>query len=208
MVAVDSYPAPLWYVSPGQISFQMPWESPLAGTSNIQVYNGLGVSQPVSVTLTPYAPGIFQYYPAAGDAESVITHADYSLVTAAKPAVPGENIVVWMTGFGDVAVVPQTGFGSPLGATATTLPNGVSSGRKCDCGLRGPDVRRDRSDPGADSIAGHASGGQSSVSAGDSRRVRKPGCHVVGEATLGWCSGGRWQRILRTAPSWGCPSSS
>jgi uncharacterized protein (TIGR03437 family) len=122
MVAVDSYPAPLWYVSPGQISFQMPWESPLAGTSNIQVYNGLGVSQPVSATLTPYAPGIFQYYPAAGDAESVITHADYSLVTAAKPAVPGENIVVWMTGFGDVAVVPQTGFGSPLRATATTLP--------------------------------------------------------------------------------------
>jgi len=27
-----------------------------------------------------------------------------------------------MTGFGDVAVVPQTGFGSPLEATATTLP--------------------------------------------------------------------------------------
>ena len=30
--------------------------------------------------------------------------------------------MVWMTGFGDVAVVPQTGFGSPLGATAITLP--------------------------------------------------------------------------------------
>jgi uncharacterized protein (TIGR03437 family) len=122
MVAVDSVPAPLWYVSPGQISFQMPWESPLAGSSNIQVYNGLGVSQPVTVTLSLYAPGVFQYYPAAGDLESVITHDDYSLVTAAKPAVPGENIVVWMTGFGDVAVVPQTGFGSPLGATAITLP--------------------------------------------------------------------------------------
>jgi uncharacterized protein (TIGR03437 family) len=129
MVTVDSYPAPLWYVSSGQISFQMPWEAPLSGTSNIQVYNGLGVSELVPVTLTPDAPGIFQYSPAAGDTEGVITHADYSLVTAAKPAVPGEDVVVWMTGLGDVAVVPETGFVSPLGATVTTLPTASLAGQ-------------------------------------------------------------------------------
>jgi uncharacterized protein (TIGR03437 family) len=128
MVAVDSFPAPLWYVSPGQISFQMPWEAPLSGTSSIQVYNGLGVSEPVSVNLSPYAPGVFQYSLAAGDTEGVVTHADYSLVTAAKPAVPGEEIVVWMTGFGDVAIVPDTGFASPLGATVTTLPAATLAG--------------------------------------------------------------------------------
>jgi uncharacterized protein (TIGR03437 family) len=128
MVTVDSQPAPLWYVSPGQISFEMPWEAPLSGTSRIQIYNGLGVSDAVPVTLSPYAPGIFQYYPAAGDTEGVITHADYSLVTAATPAVPGEEIVVWMTGFGDVAVIPDTGFGSPLGSTVTTLPTASLAG--------------------------------------------------------------------------------
>lgn len=128
MVTVNSAPAPLWYVSPAQISFQMPWEAPLAGTSSIQVYNGFGVSQTVPVTLSPYAPGIFQYSLAASDAEGVITHADYSLITAAAPAVPGEQIVVWMTGFGDVAVVPNTGFASPLGATVTTLPTATVTG--------------------------------------------------------------------------------
>jgi uncharacterized protein (TIGR03437 family) len=122
MVTVDGMPAPLWYVSPGQISFQMPWEAPLAGTSNLEVYNGLGVSDEVPVTLSPDAPGIFEYSPAAGDTEGVITHPDYSLVTAAKPAVAGETIVVWMTGFGDVAMVPESGFVSPLGATVATLP--------------------------------------------------------------------------------------
>jgi uncharacterized protein (TIGR03437 family) len=86
------------------------------------------VSDAVPVTLSPYAPGIFQYSPAAGDTEGVITHADYSLVTAANPAVPGEQVVVWMTGFGDVAVVPDTGYGSPLGATAGTLPVASLSG--------------------------------------------------------------------------------
>ena len=128
IVTVDSFPAPLWYVSSGQINFQMPWDAALAGTSSIQIYNGLGVSDAVSVTLSPYAPGVFQYLPAAGDTEGVITRADYSLVTAANPAVPGEQIVVWMTGFGDVAVVPDTGFGSPLRATVTTLPTASLAG--------------------------------------------------------------------------------
>jgi uncharacterized protein (TIGR03437 family) len=128
MVTVDSYPAPLWFVSPGQINFQMPWEAALAGTSSIRVYNGLGASDAVPVTLSPYAPGIFQYSPAAGDTEGVITHADYSLITADNPAVSGEQIVVWTTGFGDVAVIPDTGFGSPLGAIATVLPTASLSG--------------------------------------------------------------------------------
>jgi hypothetical protein len=60
--------------------------------------------------------------------EGVITHADYSLVTSANPAVPGEQIVVWMTAFFDVAVIPDSGFGIPLGATATTLPTATLSG--------------------------------------------------------------------------------
>jgi xyloglucan-specific exo-beta-1,4-glucanase len=128
MVSVDSFPAPLWYVSPGQINFQIPWDAALSGTSTIQIYNGLGVSSAVPVPLAPYAPGIFQYSSESGAAEGVITHADYSLVTAADPAAPGEEIIVWMTGFGDVAVIPDTGFGTPLGVTATLLPTATLSG--------------------------------------------------------------------------------
>ncbi len=128
MVTVDGSPAPLWYVSSRQINFQMPWEAPLAGTSSIQVYNGLGVSNAVPVMLSPNAPGIFEYSVAPGATEGVITHADYRLVTAANPAVSGEQVTVWMTGFGNVAVVPDTGFGSPLGATLTSLPKASLSG--------------------------------------------------------------------------------
>ncbi len=111
MVTVNDQPVPLWYTSPGQINFQMPWEAPETGSVTMRVYNGLGASTEISVPVQANAPGIFAYQ-SQGELEGVITHADYSLVTEASPAVAGEEIVIWMTGFGGVSQVPGTGFPS------------------------------------------------------------------------------------------------
>jgi len=43
-VTVDDQPVPLWYISPGQINFQMPWEAPLQGAAELRVYSGLGAN--------------------------------------------------------------------------------------------------------------------------------------------------------------------
>jgi len=123
MVTANDQPVPLWYVSGGQINFQMPWEVPESGTVAIRVYNGLAASDAVSVPVQPAEPGIFEYQSTAGQIEPVITHADYSLVTSDKPASSGEEIVIWMTGFGDVTSTPATGFPSPVGVLVAGKPS-------------------------------------------------------------------------------------
>jgi uncharacterized protein (TIGR03437 family) len=126
LVTVNDEAAPLWYVSPGQINFQMPWDAPLSGTVQVLVYNGRGVSNPVTVPVTGDAFGVFEYYDSAGTVEGVITHADYTLITASHPASAGETIVLWGTGFGNIAgMAPQSGFPS-MGGNTETNPVTVS----------------------------------------------------------------------------------
>ena len=64
-------------------------------------------------------PSIF----VGADGAPAVTHADYSLVTAANPAHAGETIVIWATGGG--AVTPPVAAGaaapaSPLSWTVNT----------------------------------------------------------------------------------------
>ncbi len=59
-VNVNGVNAPLTYVSPSQINFQLPWETQLApDTVNITVANAGGVSNAEPVTITSTAPSVF-----------------------------------------------------------------------------------------------------------------------------------------------------
>jgi uncharacterized protein (TIGR03437 family) len=113
-VSVNGGNAPLWYVSSGQINFQVPLEAPLQGQASVVVTKDGVASSPVTVALTPYAPSIFTYQRAAGVLDPVIVHAtNNQLVTPASPAVPGEYLVIYGTGIGDLTVLPATGALSP-----------------------------------------------------------------------------------------------
>lgn len=94
-VYVQDWPAPMFYVSDGQINFLMP--SVLApGKVTIRVVRE-GVSGPeVTVTVAEVAPALFQT--AAGYA--IATHADNSVITPDAPAHSGEIIVVYASGLG------------------------------------------------------------------------------------------------------------
>ncbi len=107
--------APLLYVSPTQITFQVPWEfqgvtgsrqTPLSVTLNGQAAASLPLSP-----LPAMAPGIFevnaQHQAAALDASS-------RLIGPANPAWPGSAVSIYGTGLGPVNVPQTDGVPAPL----------------------------------------------------------------------------------------------
>lgn len=140
-VFVDGVPAPLFYVSPTQINFQMPVGAG-TGAVRIVVVNGDELSGFVTAVVQTQVPRMFSYTPADGIATPVVTHADGSVVTPENPAAPGEVLVGYLTG---AAIAPQPVDGEaaaadPLsltvdpavvtigGASATTLFSGATPG--------------------------------------------------------------------------------
>lgn len=122
-VLMNSIAAPLLFASSNQINAQVPWEVRGASTLSVQVMSdGVG-SNTSAISMAETGPGIF-----------VIVHAaDSSLITDAKPAVPGEYLLIYCTGLGAVTNQPADGaaaLGSPLSRTianTTVTIGGVSA---------------------------------------------------------------------------------
>ena len=114
-VKVNGVAAPLYFVSPGQINFQVPWEIPTSGTVSVAVLVNGGSSNTASVAVGTAAPGIF-YDPTSGDA-IVQNTPDYSLNTAANPAPAGSTIVAYLTGSGPVSPATKDGTLAPTDGT-------------------------------------------------------------------------------------------
>jgi uncharacterized protein (TIGR03437 family) len=110
-VTVNNLPAPLYLVSPGQISFLVPY-SVTGSTANVVVKNATGTSNMVTLPLATTSPGIYSVdYSGAGN--GVVLHADYSLVSAASPAKRGETVLVYLTGLGAVSPGVADGVAAP-----------------------------------------------------------------------------------------------
>ena len=107
-VTVGGLTAPLYYVSPGQINFQVPFEI-ATGASSIVVKRGTQSGAARAVQVIPFSPGIF----------TVVHVSDYTIVTPQNPAHAGENLAIFCTGLG----VPETGI--PSGGAAPPVPDPV-----------------------------------------------------------------------------------
>lgn len=100
-VKVNGRPAPVYYISPTQINALAPNDDSVRMVPVEVTVDGVP-SAPFSVMLQQFAPGLFLWQ--ARDV--VATHTDFTLAMAAgtapgaKPAVPGEVIILWGTGFG------------------------------------------------------------------------------------------------------------
>lgn len=111
-VSIGGKAAFVYYISPTQINVQAPDIS--AGDVAVTVTNANGTSNPVTVTAADFAPGFFQVGQYA-----IATHQDGTLVApgsvipGATPAVRGETVILWGTGFGPVSP------GVPAGQTST-----------------------------------------------------------------------------------------
>jgi len=139
-VWVNGVAAPLFYVPPSQINFQVPCEAPLNGAVGVYVTNSGGMSSAQSATIAPYAPGVFTYARTATATDPVIMHyADNSVVTPDKPANPGEILIVYATGVGNLNHMPVTGAASPLSplSQAVDLPTVTVGGAAASVSFAG-----------------------------------------------------------------------
>ncbi|MBV9396859.1 MAG: hypothetical protein JO062_02700 [Bryobacterales bacterium] len=99
-VTVNGIAAPLYYVSPTQINFVMPFEINNATLATVGVINNGTNSNTVTVYVAPTNPGVFSSYDGLGTAAAL--HANFTPITASNSAHVGETISVFLTGLGTV----------------------------------------------------------------------------------------------------------
>ncbi len=105
---VNGSTVPLFYVSPSQINFQMPFVA--SGPATIQVTSA-GVAGPLGiVSIAAGAPGIFSIA-SSGAGQGAVLNQDSSPNSAANPAAQGSVVQIYCTGLG--AVSPALDAGSP-----------------------------------------------------------------------------------------------
>lgn len=117
-----SVDAPLFYVSPTQINFQMPVEA--TGTSATLVVTNGGIQGPAAtVGLSPEAPGVFTVA-SSGAGQAAALNADSTPNSASNPAAGGTTVSLFASGLGatnPAYVTGQTGAtGEPLNRTVHT----------------------------------------------------------------------------------------
>jgi uncharacterized protein (TIGR03437 family) len=114
-VIIGGLLAPLYFVSPGQINAQVPFELTAGDPYQVIVNANGALSTPNPIQLTADSPGIAQY--AAGQA--IAQHVgDNSLITETSPAKPGEYVVFYVAGMGQTSPNVSSGIASP----STNLP--------------------------------------------------------------------------------------
>ena len=113
-VSIDGKAAYVWYISPTQLNVQAPQDSSI-GNVTITATNCFGTSTPITFARQALAPGLLapSNYSANGTPYLVATFASdgaYVLNTAtgvsfglsSRPAKPGDVIIAYGVGFGDV----------------------------------------------------------------------------------------------------------
>ena len=121
-VTINGISAPLYYVAPGQINAQMPFEI-APGLASIQVRTAAGASAAVPITITNTAP----YLSTTGNGRSVAQNQDGSLNSPGNPAKAGSIIVAYFTGIGPVDATVLNGAPSPFAISAQQSSAAIGS---------------------------------------------------------------------------------
>jgi len=124
-VTFNSVPAPLYFVSSGQINAQVPWEvladGSASGAVNVVVTTDAGSSSPQTVQVSPELPGIFTTS-ANGAGQAIATDNADGVIAAPVGAINiltthpiqiGSYLIIWCTG---------------LGAVDSDVPDGANTG--------------------------------------------------------------------------------
>ncbi len=114
-VTVNGTAAPLYYISPAQVDFQIPYATP-AGSALVQVSSNGVAGVAAAVTVQPAAPSLLTYVDAAGSTRAVVQNQDYSINSATNCAAKGSYLTAYLIGSGplDNAI--------PTGAAASSSP--------------------------------------------------------------------------------------
>ena len=117
-VLINGAPAPLYFASPGQINFQVPYET-LGGQAIIQVERNGVLSNRAAVTIAPQAARILVW---PGLQYGIIVNADGTLplpttiklgTYTSKPVKVGDTLVIYAIGFGQTTPAVASGQAAP-----------------------------------------------------------------------------------------------
>jgi len=118
-VKVNGAPVPIFYATPTQLGVQMPADLAEASAEFV-VSVGNQSSLPQTVLVEPVSPGIFSLT-GDGRGPGAVTHADGSPLSAQNPARPGESLILYATGLGQVTPPVATG-SLPAGESRAVAP--------------------------------------------------------------------------------------
>ena len=125
-VLVNNVPAPLYYVSPTQVNFQMPYEVPVGSMATVQVVSNSTPGNVRPLNMIASVPRLLNWNSVFSGNYAIAVNQDYSLVLPASltigsyishPAKAGDTITVYCTGLGQTTPAAVTG----AAASATTL---------------------------------------------------------------------------------------
>jgi uncharacterized protein (TIGR03437 family) len=120
-VMINGAAAPVYFVSPTQISAVVPYTTPSDGSlATIQVISNGTPSNTVQTYTGLTSPGVFTV-PPGGLGYGAILHADYSLVSASSPAKQGETVQLFLTGLGAVRPAVTAGTAAPSASPFATV---------------------------------------------------------------------------------------
>lgn len=122
-VFVNGVPAPLIYVSPSQLVFQIPYETS-PGTASVTVVSNSIASAPAPLAVRQAAPSLLIY----GGNRAVATNQDNTINAPGNGAAPGSFLTAYLTGSGPLDNPVPTGSAAPpaplsreTAATAVTV---------------------------------------------------------------------------------------
>ena len=121
-VTIAGLPAPIYYVSPTQISVIVPY-AVTGTTAQVKVINNGTASNAVITVVNQTAPGVFTQNE-SGLGYGAVTHLDGTLVTPSSPAQINETLSAYLTGLGSVSpLIPDGSAGpvDPLSQTTNTI---------------------------------------------------------------------------------------
>ena len=129
-VTVNGTAAPLYFVSPGQINFIVPWNAPTSGTADIQVTK-ISTGQLLAagtVQMDQVSPGIIETSNSGTNRQAaVINVKDGTVNSPTNPVARGDYISIYATGQGLVPSPPADG-DIPRDLTSTSFTPRIGIG--------------------------------------------------------------------------------
>jgi len=111
-VLVNGSPTPVYYVSENQISALVPYEVAGDYFATFQVVVNGSKSNTVTVYVDNSAPGLYTLTE-NGIGGAALLHADYTEITDSSPAKPGETVLLFLNGLGQVTPTVNDGEAGP-----------------------------------------------------------------------------------------------
>ena len=119
-VFIDGVAAPIYYVSPTQISVLVPYLTTTHEVAQVYVDNNGSSSNLVSQYTGLTSAGAFTNDPVGGLGYAAALHPDNSVISLGSPAQIGETVALFLTGLGAVRPTVPDGTAAPSNPPAVT----------------------------------------------------------------------------------------